>query len=337
MVNRFKEEIEKFSLEIKESNPDYASIYTYLVDYINKVYKKDYELEEFLVSEFSRRDIIEACAYYYENSNAYSMTAIEKFLNSITKFYTGYMKPKGYDNNNLFKIYPFAKLKSDVIDFITNKELIEKQVNPPIEYYDFEKICQYFNSIKKPSIVEREISIISKLFMLYGFKLERIRDLKKGNFDFGTRLLTVKIKDNINISLELPLSLTLEIENYLLCAECRNKNDNTPMFLNTNNEKIDPGFFSHHYGNLKKLDDSKLNKFTTTGLGKYGIIKMLEAGVNVPVIKIITGMEDDVISDCTKIVYGLDNFTHINRYINSRVRAVETYDELGIPNYVTNN
>lgn len=333
MVKNFKEEVERFSLEIKESYPDYSSIYAFFVEHINKTYKKDYELEEFLVSEFSRRDIIEACVFYCENSNAYSITAIEKFLNALTKFYTGYMKPNRYDNDNLLKYFPFAKLKDDVLEY-TNKELIEKQVNPPIEDEDFGIICKYFNSIKNPSVVEREISIISKLFMLYGFKLERIRDLKKGDFDFGTRLLSVEIEEHRRITLELPLTLTLEIEAYLMCPECCNKIDITPMFLKRNNTKIDPGFFSHHYTKLKKLDEIEGNRITTTGLGKYGIIKMLEAGVNVPVIKLITGMEDDVISDCTKKVYGLNDYAHINRYINSRIRAIKTYDELGTPDYV---
>lgn len=332
MVKGLKEEIEKFSQEIKESNPDYTSIYTYFMDYINeKAYKDDIELRDFLINEFSRRDIIKACAYYYENSNAFSITAIEKFLNSITKFYSSYMKPNGYDNTNLFLIYPFAKLKNDVIDFI-DKDILEKQVNPPISDYDFEHICNYFNLVQKPSITQRQISIIFKLIMLYGFKLERIRSLKKSNFDFGTRLLIIVIENGKNITLELPISLTLEIESYLNSPKC-NKSDY--MFLNTKNTEIDPSFLSYQFGKIRECinDDSEINKFTSTGLAKYGIIKMLKAGMNVPVIKMITGMEDDVINDCTRFVYGLDKPSYLNRYINSTVRAVKTYDELGLPVY----
>lgn len=52
--------------------------------------------------------------------------------------------------------------------------------------------------------------------------------------------------------------------------------------------------------------------------------------MNVPVIKIVTGMEDDVINDCTKIVYEdeLEKPIKLNRYINSIIRSVSTYDEI---------
>lgn len=57
---------------------------------------------------------------------------------------------------------------------------------------------------------------------------------------------------------------------------------------------------------------------------------MIKAGMNVPVIKIVTGMEDDVINDCTKIVYEdeLEKPIKLNRYINSIIRSVSTYDEI---------
>ena len=52
---------------------------------------------------------------------------------------------------------------------------------------------------------------------------------------------------------------------------------------------------------------------------------MLRAGINVLVVKIATGMEDDVINDCTIDEYELNK----RRYINPKVRYVETYDKLG--------
>ena len=334
MVIGLKEELDKFSLEIKETNPDYASIYTYFVQYINeKAYREDIELKDFLVNEFSRRDIKKACAFYYENSNAYRVTAIEKFLNSITKFYSGYMKPRGYDNTNLFYIYPFASLKKEVTDFINNKELLDKQVNPSINDDDYKIICDYFNSEKKPSTAQKQISIIFKLIMLYGFKLERIKSLKKIDFDFGARLLAINIDKDKNLILELPLSLTREIDNYLKDPKC---NKSELMFLNTKGNEVDPSFLAYQFGNIKKLieDVSGANRLTSTGLAKFGIIRMLQKGMNVPVIKMITGNEDDVINDCTRFVYGLDDLEYINRYINSTVRAVETYDTIGVPVYV---
>lgn len=333
MVKGLKQEMDKFALEIKETYPDYSSIYSYFIDYIDNIaYEDDIELDDFLKNEFSRLDIIKSCAYYYENSNAKSITAINKYLSSMTKFYETYMKIKGYENQNLFYLGNFAKLKNDVRSYIKEKKILEKDVFPPISDIDFVDICKYFNENTNPTNVQRQISIIFKLIMLYGLKLERIRNMEKGHFDSRQRLLTLFIEDERKIILELPYSLSLEIESYLNSPKC---NESIYMFLR-GKDKIASDFFAHTFLKIKKYknDNSLINKFTTTGLAKYAIIKMLEAGMNVPVIKIVSGMDDDVINDCTKKVYELDKFIKLNRYINSKIRAIDVYDEMDLPIYV---
>jgi integrase len=329
-----KNELEKYANSIKESNADYASIYTYFVDYIDNIaYKDEYTLEEFLINEFSKSDIVRSCAYYFEKSNATSISAIIKYLNSITKFYTEYMKPKGYDNTNLFAILPFAQLKFDVDILIKDKKPLQKEVKPPITNDDFQIICHYLNNVSKPSLVHKQISIILKLIMLYGLKLERIVFMEKSDFDSRQRLLFLNIGNDKKIILELPYSLTLEIEDYISTTE----NNSQYMFLNSMNKIITPAFLTAKFTKIKELVPNLktgYNRFTSTGLAKYGIINMLYAGMNVPVIKIISGMEDDVINDCTRVVYELDNQIDLNRYINSTVRSVKSYDEIGIPLYV---
>lgn len=329
MVKNLKEELEGFSQNIKEGFPDYAAIYSYFVEYINEVLHKNEEftLSEFLTSEFSQRTMLKSCAYYCENSNAKTVTAIEKFLNAMTKLYSGYMLPNGYDNSNLSNIQPFSKLKNEASKFIKNKKLRSKQSIQPITDYDFDVIINYLQSIEQPTIIQKQISIIFKLLMLYGFKFERLIKLEKKSFNNIKRTLQFVNEYDSEISLELPALLALEIHKYLNDAECNTSNY---MFMTNGNKLIKAGFLTNHFNTIKKLHKNKItaNSYTSTGLAKYAIIKMLEAKMNVPVIKIITGMDDDIVNDCARIYYKIDETDTINRYINSTIRTIKSYDAI---------
>lgn len=221
MVKRLQEIMDQYALEIKSGFPDYGSIYTYFVEYINeKAYLDDVTLDDFLRFEFSKMDIVKSCAYYFLNSNANKKSAINKYLSSMTKFYKEYMVINGYDNQNLYTIFPFAQLKHDVKNYIKEKELLDKEVVPPITDEDFELIIKYFNDKKNKSLKVRQLSIIFKLILLYGLKLERVVAMKKVNFqkdDFDNKyyqLLSLDIADKRDIILELPYTLSLEIKRY---------------------------------------------------------------------------------------------------------------------------
>lgn len=320
MVNGLQDAIEKFCAEIKASTPDYISIYSYFVNFINeKAYPEEIKLNDFLKNEFSKKDIVDSCVEYCEKSNATSVTAIEKYLNSMTKLYNYFMKQHGYDNKNLFAILPFSQLKNDVNNKI-NKHLRPKEVFQAIDDNDFKLICKYFNDKQNPSIAQKEISIICKLIMLYGLKLERIRYMEKKDFDSSQRLLSLNCED-CTIILELPYYLSLEIKDYLEDPAC---NQTNYMFLNLKDQIIAPVFLSYTFKLLRKKSNNTGtdNRFTSTGLAKYAIINMLLADISVPDIKLITGMEDDVINSC--IVE-----KELNRYVNSKIRSIATYDEIG--------
>jgi hypothetical protein len=338
MIKDLKEQMDKYSLDIKTGFPDYTAIYSYFVDYINNVLYKseDFTLQEFLSSEFSRRTLMKSCAHYCENSNATRITAIEKYLNAMTKFYTGYMLVNGYENRNLSNIQPFAKLKKEVNNFIKDKKLSNKQAIPPISDADYIIICDYLNNIKKPTIIQKQISIIFKLLMLYGLKFERIAYLEKEDYDYANRKLTLYDEDDSKITVNVPASLSLEIVNYINSPKC---NKTKYMFLTRNNKIIKSSFLAGHFKRLKKLYNisSDIDNYTSTGMAKYGIIKMLEEEMNVPVIKMVTGMEEDVLNDCTRIFYKLDEIDEINRYINATLRSIKNYDELDKIYYIKIN
>lgn len=327
MIIGLKQAMADFCRNIKESNPDYISIYSFFCEYINSYayLEENISLEYFFKNEFSRLDIINSCAYYFRKSNATKETAITKYLNAMTKFYNSYIAPNGYDNKNLFAILPFSQLFAEVKQRLGDKKPQKKEVCPAITQKEFKQICEFYNNKEELSIVQKEFNIIFKLIMLYGFKLERIKYLGKKDFDPMLRQLKLRLDNNRSITLEIPYSLSKDISDYLHDSRC---NSTGYMFLNKANQIITPSFLYNGFIPIRKSFgiNAKTNEFTSTGLAKFAITNMLQAGIDVPVIKIITGMEDDIIDDCSKAVYKLNEEIKLNRYINSRVRSIETYD-----------
>jgi hypothetical protein len=56
-----------------------------------------------------------------EQIKATSVSAIVKYLNSMTKLYNSYIKPNGYDNKSLEAIVPFASYKYEVREKIKKR------------------------------------------------------------------------------------------------------------------------------------------------------------------------------------------------------------------------
>lgn len=331
MINGFEQEILEFSNIIKDSTPDYAAMYGYLIQYLNNKYaNEEISVNNFLTKEFTMRDIIKSCVWYLEHSNARSVTAIQKYLNAMTKLYVSFLKPKGYDNRNFDEIIPFSQLQSDVKEALSKKKLQEKISFPAIIDSDCKVIFDYFKHNKRPSFVRSQISIIFKLLMTFGFKFRRIKYIRVQDFNFNQKCLFIEIDDGEMLSLDLPSALAIEIKEYI--DNPQRPVDSYYMFLNTEGHTISPDFLSYYFSEAKKMcknaDKNGLNRFTATGLAKYAICNMIKQGMNPSIIKLITGMDDIVIDYCIDEVFGLNNRINLNQYINVKLRATNIFESI---------
>lgn len=332
MIKGLRESLTQFSDEIRSNYPDYASLYNYFYEYIEKTNEsEESSLSEFFGYNLCKRDIVNSCVYYMEQSKATSVSAIEKYLNSMTKLYNSYIKPKGYDNKSLEAIVPFATYKDEVREKIKKKELLEKNNFPALNEDGFSKIIEYLEKYQKKTYVGIQISIIFKLILLYGFKLERIKFLQAGDYDEDENTLSIVVDEDIDVSsrliLELPAYISNEIKNYL-GQHIKKKNEY--MFLNRQGHVIEPSFFSYTFRAIEDKYRIKEKSFTTTGLAKYAIKHMIREGIGAADIKLITGMEDIVVDDCEMSVR-LENvcdMNSLNRKINSKIRKIPTVDNM---------
>lgn len=332
LIIGLRESLTQFSDEIKNNYPDYATLYNYFYEYIEKTYaSEESTLGEFLGYNLCKRDIINSCVYYAEQSNATSVSAIEKYLNSMTKLYNSYIKPNGYDNKSLEAIVPFASYKEEVREKINKKELMEKNNFPALTEDGFMKIIEYLYKFQKKTYVGMQISIIFKLIMLYGFKLERIKYLQVGDYDENESTLSIVVDDDVDntprLILELPAYISNEIKNYL-GQHIKKKNEY--IFLNRQGHVVEPSFFSYTFRAIEDRYGIKEKSFTTTGLAKYAIKHMIREGIGAADIKLITGMEDIVVDDCEMSVRmeNISDMNGLNRKINSKIRTIPTVDNM---------
>lgn len=336
MINKAEKIITHFSLEIKPKFPAYAAIYTSFIEYLKET-KADYDgsFYDFFENDFSKNDIIQSCVKYIRNSNkATSRTAIERYLNAMTKLYEECIQKQGCNNRNLFAILPFGNLKTQINEKLKDLNLDEKTSIPPIDESTAKKIIDFLISGKnnKRSVFMRN-SIILQLILLYGFKLERLKYIKVSDLKCDNHILYInsdKYGDNI-LSLELPYSLVYEINEYvnLLKKDDNFKNDQYLFLMNTG--KLITSSCCQDI--FDKLNDKKsYSRITFVGICKYAIINMIESGLSKEKIKLITGVQDDIIDDCEEIylkrLCSNEKKEFLNREINQKMRSIPIYDNI---------
>lgn len=341
MVDLLEKMVVDFSAQIKDKFADYVALYLSFNEYIKEEYS-DYEssLEQFLNHDFSRRDIIKSCIRYIKKSTkANSVTAIEKYLNAMTKLYEECFEKQRYNNRNLFAILPFGSLKSEVKEQLRDTDLKEKESYIPITDKDVEKIFEYFeNNAHRDDIISRRNKLLIKLVLLYGFKLERIKYMTVKDVDISKHILYIQntIYEGISIKLELPYNLIKELDEYInLLREEEDFDKNQYLFLSRNKKIIDSSFAQSIIENIKKDSHENSTRITLTGISKYAIINMIKEGINKANIKLITGMQDVVVDDCERCFleqqFQKANDTIIlNRDINKKIRGIEMYDKLQV-------
>lgn len=312
------------------------------VDYIIKEKSNSINVENLFKFEFTRNDIIKSTEYYIlNNENVKSKSAIDDFLIALNRFFEETIN-KYYINQNLIAIRPFTTLSKDIELELSNQEtfLLDRQANPQINEDQYKYILEYIKNEDKLTIKTRQVHIIIKLLLLYGFSFDRIANIKKS--DYCIEKKTLKIVYNKTplriIELEIPYSLRKEFESYLEELKNTSYNNNEYFFTTRNETKIAHDFPNDYLLGIKNSYFSKYksdineetlekNPFTPTGLAKFAIINMILNGINHSVVLDLTGFKNEVYIDCQNEV---DQRKLLNktRYINHKIRGINTFDEL---------
>lgn len=299
MIIGLREVVEQYSSDIHTKFPDYATLYEHFLLYMEDSPRynspdKQYDVEKLFKDELTRSDIVGACIYYIKHSNASSMSAITKFLNAMTKLYKALIAK--YHNETLGKHVPFSKLSDEVRREVT-KNL--QQVTPcaPIDKDDYKNVIDYFENHARSAEMKVQKEIIVMLILLFGFKFERIRDLRKNSVLPNFNVIRIKTESNVEIELPLPNALQKKMEHYVESTA----NNSEYLFANKNGKKITPAFLNHVFVRIKEITNKPDAQISATSLAKFAILEMIGKQVDFITIKEITGMDDIIINDCARI------------------------------------
>lgn len=308
----------------------------YLIPYIIKSKAENLSADRIFKDEFTRNDIINATIFYVENNeNVYSLSAIDDYLIAINRLFDKYLFEK-YQNTNLMKYRPFTSFSDEIEKALINKkiELKSREVYPSINEDEYKFILEYLSRYKKKSIKSKQVSIIIKLYLLYGFSHDKIASLKRADYCSKRRNLRINYRGIMtrNIYLELPYKLSNEINEYLAFRDRTTNLNSDLLFVNENNRKISNDYSFYVLSDIKKryIKDeisSEKNQFTPTGLQKYGIIQMILNGMNQSVIMDFSGQKIDIYADCQNEVNRIKRLDR-NRYINHIIRGISIYDDI---------
>lgn len=321
-------------LTISEGNQYVPKIRDYFVEYIIQS-KSGSSLNDVLKYEITKKDLINSTVYYIQkNDNVRSKSAIDDFLIAINRFFSETIFDK-YPNQNLIAMRPFTTLGTDVEQALFDQRisLEERQTFSAINDEQYKFILDYINEDHKASPKDKQIHIIIKLILLYGFSPERIINMKRSNYYHDERILEITYSEypHRSLKLDIPYKMHREINEYLNKTE-QAKHDS--FFVNRNGKPIKHNFPTDYLKTLKEKyfflysnEDEVRNSFTPTGLAKYAITKMILNGINPSVISDLTGYMNDVISDCQDNVNEMKALNR-NRYINHMIRGIQTYEEI---------
>ncbi len=289
------------------------------------------DVKQLFKEEITKNGIIQSAVFYLQqNENRRSISRLKYYLNVVDKFFEQVIFPQ-YQNPNIRDIFPFTSLFNAILDELKGKDIVlrEEEKNPPIDDEQYYFILEMLNNNKK-TIKHQQVSVIVKLYLLLGLSPDKVRNLRVRDFEKEKNVLNIRcsIKKDVVIKKELPYRLSEEIKNFL---EKRGANLDDYLFVTRNLTKINETFLKDFLDDAKEkyesVDVIDKNPFTPTGLQKYAIIKMIEAGMNQSVIMDFTGQKNEIFEDCQEWVNEKRKLNR-NRYINQMIRGIDTFDEV---------
>lgn len=294
------------------------SFFPYLLKhYSNKIDDSEYLLNSVLTCE----QIIDAGVYYVDNTKKVTnIAAVQKYLSAVGELCRRIIFKK-HPNSILKSIVDFQPLCDDIAERAV-KELQRKTVYANLSDSDYEKLNQYLNSLDDSQYKQQITIAVFRMILLFGFKIGIIAAIKRDDYDEQRNILKVHSEDGQdNFRIELPFLLSKQIEKIKKCDQFGSEY----LFLSENGQSLSSDYFDNALRNISK-EIHAAKKITTTGLSKFAVVNMFLEGMNPITISQITGVKDVQMKYCQRVAYDKTK-GDTNRYINSKLRNIPTYDD----------
>lgn len=292
MNGSLKQVLDDYYKTIREGRANYRACYNSFLEYCNQSLKF-YSLAD-LSENLTKIDIEHACKYYFEKSKkATSIEAVQRFLTAIDQF-CRYTKER--------------EIKWKYLeDGCRNKQIVHDicvSLNNELK----QKIYLPFDGEKEVGIAEEQIALLNKdnfyqfgqsvmyrLLITYGFKEKVIINIRAVDFNKMEGKLLVDNDEGQGIYIKLAEDILSDLVKY---CELHKYPERTYLFTKSNGAQLTPdSIFATLKERMKRLD---VSNFTPTSIALHGVANLIEKGLTLQEIKILTGFETQKIEDVSK-------------------------------------
>ncbi len=309
MNESLKQVLDDYYKTIKETRPNYWACYKSFLDYCNKVFP-NVSLSG-MSSELTKIEIEYACKHYFVDSKkATSIEAVQRFLTAIDQFYK-HIKKRGITWEHLESGCRNKQIVHDICISL-NKELKQK-IYLPFDGKEEIKIAEeQLERLNKDSFYQYGQFVIYRLLITYGFKEKVIVNIKKEDFnkEKGTLLINSNEEYGIHVKLEKDIA-----ESLVQYCKLHKYIDRTYLFTKSNGQQLTPdSIFATLKDKMKKLG---VTNFTPTTVALRGVSNLIEKGLTLEEIKLLTGFETQKIEDVSKYLLTDEN---VEEVINAKLQ-----------------
>jgi len=288
-----KQALDDYYMTIKENRPNYRTCYNSLLEYCDANYPQ-YSLSEMFENHINIWDIKQACKRYVETSKkATSIEAVQRFLTAVD-YFCKYLKE---NNIRCEKLEGGCRKKKIVHDICVslNNELEQKIYLPFDGEKELEIAEKQIALLNRKNFYQLGQSILYRLLITYGFKEKVIINLKLSDFDHQTGKLLVCCNGENSINVNLAEDIRADLAIYCALNKYQNR---VTLFTKSNGASLTPD--SIFYTLKTRMKKMNISNFTPTAVALYGVANLIEKGLTLGEIKLLTGFETQKIEDVSQ-------------------------------------
>lgn len=277
------------------------------------------------------KNIIDSLEFYIDKNNVTSKDTAFRYISALKEYLYFIIDVEKINNSELkneleLATYKEESYRNQMNNFVAKHKLLKDREGFKIpSYEDIEELVNQCNILlesedelikaetKEISFNKIRSAIIVKLILLTGAPYRSIYSMNINDLDINNSLILIN-----NFEVRLPKILKRNFERYLELSNNINPN-REKLFINFNGDPM-----SNQTSIVYNFLNSIIGRGDLNGIIKFTIIKMLEIETSEMVIKQVTGLKD-LVNDCHEIVY---SSRKANRHFDSKIRALEIYDEL---------
>jgi hypothetical protein len=285
--------------------------------------------QDVLVNSMRTEHIIESLKYYVDIGQIKKQEPARKYFVGVGQLFEYVLSDYSYTNSGLKEELGNPSTRPNSYSRKTNEfvesciRLSPKETKPPLEPNEVEKLINWcdeqfekdFLKEKSATVYKRmQASLCIKLMILTGITYRTARFLSIDDLDIHKSTISI-----CGFVIRLPKQLSCQFRKFhdirkLNSPYLFNNLDGTQWGDSTSESGI-PGFL-----------ETAISKTTIMSISKYGIIQLINSGINDSVIMSLTGASREVMNDCIN-----NSNLDLNlkeRYINSKIVNTEKYYDL---------